>query len=143
METSQELFNINTITIPQLSSIKYPCIRLGTRILFGLGCSAILTVSMYQQNHYIRDINDLKKLVPGIIHILKDRCYVGTDTESVSAVQLQTLKDIYRSHQRRKTLIYCNQLQDQLDEYMYRPGKTGYMELTRANKNKFCDLLES
>jgi hypothetical protein len=53
---------------------------------------------------------------------------------------MQNLKLIYQVKKRMKRLLFSSQLQDHIDEYRYRPGNAGYLELTNMNKNKFIDL---
>ena len=54
--------------------------------------------------------------------------------------KMQLIKAIYKSHKRKQRLLFCQKLQDQIDEYRYRPGNAGYHELTEQNKGKFLDL---
>lgn len=53
---------------------------------------------------------------------------------------MNNLKKICHSQKRRYNLQFCSDLQDQIDEFRYRPNNAGYDELTRLNKNRFADL---
>lgn len=50
---------------------------------------------------------------------------------------MNKLKTIYSANKRKKQLIFCEQLQIQIDEFRYRPNNAGYRELLLNNKNKF------
>lgn len=50
------------------------------------------------------------------------------------------LKKIHSSQKRLVKILFCNKLQDQIDEFRYRPSGAGYLELLCMNKNKFADL---
>ena len=55
---------------------------------------------------------------------------------------MQLIKAIYKSHKRRQKILFCQKLQDGIDEYLYRPGNAGYRDLKERNKGKFFDLLK-
>lgn len=50
------------------------------------------------------------------------------------------LKLIYFSLYRVQDLKFCERLNDHSDEFRFRPGNAGYVEVSKANKNKFVDL---
>ena len=53
---------------------------------------------------------------------------------------LVILKKMCQSIKRKKTLTFCSRLADHIDEYLYRPGHAGYLELKKQNAGKFSDL---
>lgn len=54
---------------------------------------------------------------------------------------MQSLKTIYSSQKRRKKLVMCSKLEDQYDEFQYRPLAGGYVDLINKYKRRFADLL--
>ena len=50
------------------------------------------------------------------------------------------LKKIVSAKKRRKKLVFCEQLKDVIDTYIYIPGRVGYEELKNANKGRYVDL---
>lgn len=52
----------------------------------------------------------------------------------------QQLKNIFNAVERRLVLTYCDMLHQKIDEFRYRPGNAGYLELKKLNIKKFFDL---
>jgi hypothetical protein len=50
------------------------------------------------------------------------------------------LKQLVRAKKRLNRLIFCRELKDKIDEYIYLPGRVGYEELREVNKGRFEDL---
>lgn len=50
------------------------------------------------------------------------------------------IKKVYQSKKRIERLKFCIKLHEQMDEFRYRPGNGGYLELKTRNKRKFIDL---
>jgi Leucine-rich repeat (LRR) protein len=69
-----------------------------------------------------------------------DRCKLN-ETPNYTKIFLVLIK-INKSKRRFNKLLFCDKLQDQINEYRYRPYKDGYLELTNSNKNKWEDLVE-
>jgi Leucine-rich repeat (LRR) protein len=53
---------------------------------------------------------------------------------------MQELKKLYWSRKRKKRMIFCEKLQDQIDEFRYRPTGSGCVEVKERNKGRFIDL---
>jgi hypothetical protein len=53
---------------------------------------------------------------------------------------IKELKLINKSVKRYKKLLFCEKIQDQSNEFRFRPTGAGYKELRVINKGKFVDL---
>lgn len=85
---------------------------------------------------------NLKYLYDGICWLVYVDCgihYLVIDVPPLHIQELKYLKKINYANKRIKKLRFCETLSDHYEEYKYRPGHEGYLELKEKNKKKFAD----
>lgn len=78
------------------------------------------------------------------LHVSKNIAYMFQNQDVISIPnyprRVKYLKKIYQSRMRVEKLRFCSQLQDNIDEFRYRPNGSGWKEVKERNKGRFADL---
>lgn len=134
--TDTSKVDINFFTSTQLQNV--------LRTYYPMCLHLVYEIHDYRVKHFILNIEQLRNvptMTEQILRKLRKDCYIGSNTGCGYAVFTQRFKNIYQAKKRIKRIKFCQQLHDHYEEYEYRPGHKGYLELTIKNKNKFADLL--